>query len=101
MKLATRFMPLTAFLCLASCGANSESFSWVTHRWTTDHGVFALDHVSRKRVDVTTGVQRRYLGETYYFENEENARVFDSNPWAYLYTDNVHLLGRPDRSDEN
>jgi len=88
-------------LLLGACGTNSEDFSWVTHQWTTPYGIFALDHVSRRRVDVTTAVQRRYLGETYYFESQENARVFDSNPWAYLYTDNVWNQGRPDRMDQN
>jgi len=89
-----------ALLLGAGC-ADSGEFSWVTHTWTTDHGVFALDHISRNKVDISTAVQRRYLGETYYFESEDNACVFDSNPWAYLYTDNVHLQGRPDRSDQN
>ena len=84
------------------CGCSSQgNFSWVTHTWTTDHGVFALDHVSRTKVDTATAVQRHYLGETYYFENEANARVFDANPWAYLYADNVWLQGRPDRTDQN
>jgi YHS domain-containing protein len=60
-----------------------------------------LDHVSRRKVDVTTAVSRQYYGETYYFESEENAHVFDAKPWAYLYVDNVHLQGRPDRIDQN
>jgi YHS domain-containing protein len=51
-------------------------------------------------MDVAGAVRKTYLGETYYFENEENARVFTSNPWAYLYNDNVHLQGHPDRRDE-
>lgn len=96
-----RSMSLAGLLLLGACCADSDEFSWVTHTWTTDQGVFALDHISRRRVDITTAVRRRYLGETYYFESEGNARVFDSNPWAYLYTDNVHLQGRPDRQDQN
>jgi YHS domain-containing protein len=87
-------------LFVAGC-AGSEEFSWITHTWTTDHGVLAMDHVSKKRVDVTRAVRRPYLGETYYFENETNARVFDANPYAYLYTDNVAASARPDRVDQN
>lgn len=81
--------------------AGSEEYSWITHTWTTDHGVLAMDHVSRKRVDVMRAVRRAYLGETYYFENDADARVFDANPWAYLYTDNVSESARPDRVDQN
>jgi YHS domain-containing protein len=88
-------------LNLTGCASQQGDFSWITHTWTTDHGVYALDHISRKKVDVTTAVQRRLLGETYYFEDESNARVFDANPWAYLYCDNVRAQGRPDRTDQN
>jgi YHS domain-containing protein len=95
-----RLLLAAAILSGIGC-ADSGDFSWVTHTWSTDHGVFALDHVSRRKVDVTKAVRRTYLGETYYFENEENARVFDSNPWAYLYNDNVPNQGRPDRTDQN
>ena len=88
-------------LILACTGcANTEHFSWITHTWTTDHGVFALDHVSKQRVDVTQAVRRPYLGETYYFESEANAKQFEANPWAYLYCDNTRSP-RPDRSDWN
>ena len=92
---------ILSFGLSTALGCAPEQFSWVTHTWTTDHGVFAMDHVSRKLVDITAAVQRNYLGETYYFQSERNARIFDSNPWAYLYTDNVHLQGRPDRMDQN
>jgi YHS domain-containing protein len=88
-------------LVLAAGCTNTEDFSWITHTWTTDHGVFAMDHISRKRVDVTMAVRRPYLGETYYFENEDHAREFDRNPYAYLYTDNVAASLRPDRVDQN
>jgi YHS domain-containing protein len=60
-----------------------------------------MDHISRNKVDITKAVRRGYLGEMYYFENEAHAGIFDSNPWAYLYSDNVHLQGRPDRVDQN
>ena len=92
---------LGAVLILLTGCANSGNFSWVTHTWTTDHGVFALDHVSKRRVDVTSAVRRPYLGETYYFENEANASVFDANPWAYLYNDNIPASTKPDRVDQN
>jgi|SRR6516164_7107192 YHS domain-containing protein len=91
-----------ALLLPAGCVVHdSGNFSWITHTWTTPYGVFALDHVSREKVDIENAVQRHYLGETYYFENEYNASVFDGNPWAYLYNDNVHLSARPDRVDQN
>lgn len=92
---------LAAVAALMGCASQEGEYSWVTHTWTTERGVLALDHVSRRKVDVGTAVRRSYLGETYYFECDANARVFDSNPWAYLYCDNVHLQGRPDRTDEN
>lgn len=99
MKIFQRMIAL-ALLCGAGCGSAGE-FSWVTHTWTTEDGVFAMDHISRRLVDVTTAVRRPYLGETYYFESEEHARIFDGNPWAYLYNDNVHASTRPDRTDQN
>jgi YHS domain-containing protein len=87
-------------LLVAGC-AGHEDFSWITHTWTTDHGVLALDHISRNRVDVTQAVRRPYLGETYYFESEANARVFEAKPYSFLYTDNVSASSRPDRVDQN
>ena len=93
---------LLALVLLLPAGcADSGNFSWITHTWTTPYGVFALDHVSKQKVDIDSAVTRRYLGETYYFENDYNASVFDDNPWAYLYNDNVHLSARPDRQDQN
>jgi YHS domain-containing protein len=96
-----QLIPALSAIVLAIGCSSSGDYSWVTHIWTTDHGVFAMDHVSRNKVDVTQAVRRTYLGETYYFENEENARVFDRRPAACTYTDNVQLMGRPDRIDQN
>ncbi len=91
-----------ALLLPAGCVMrDSGNFSWITHTWTTPYGVFALDHVSKQKVNIEDAVTRRYLGETYYFENDYNASVFDDNPYAYLYADNVHLSARPDRTDQN
>ena len=76
---------LTILACLAllgGCATKQGDFSWITHTWTTEGGVYALDHVSWTRVDTASAVRRPYLGETYYFENEEHARIFDSNPFA-------------------
>ena len=87
-------------LLLAGCASPNGDFDWVTHTWKSNHGTFALDHVSKNRVDIAKAVKRNYLGETYYFESEANAKVFDQNPWAYLYTDNSSAP-RPDRSDMN
>ena len=87
-------------ILLAGCASPNGDFNWVTHTWTSNQGVYALDHVSRNRVEVGKAVRRNYLGETYYFESEANARTFDGNPWAYLYTDNTRSP-RPDRADWN
>lgn len=88
-------------MSMGGCAGQEGDFSWVTHTWTTNHGVYAHDHVSRNKVDIAKALRRPYLGETYYFENESNARSFDSNPWAYLYCDNVSNSGQPDRTDQN
>jgi YHS domain-containing protein len=85
---------------LAGCATESQDFSWVTHTWKTNHGEYALDHISRNKVEIMKAVHRVYLGETYYFESEANAKQFDANPWAYLYCDNT-LTTHPDRSDWN
>ena len=95
------FLTISALgLLLAGCTTEMGDYSWVTHTWTTTHGIYALDHVSKARVDTSKAVHRNYLGETYYFESEANAKVFDGNPWAYLYSDNTRSP-RPDRSDWN
>jgi YHS domain-containing protein len=96
-----KLFPLAFLVLFGTACANSGDFSWVTHTWTTEHGIFAMDHISRNKVDITKAVRRNYLGETYFFENEEHACIFDSNRWSYLYNDNVHLQGHPDRTDQN
>jgi YHS domain-containing protein len=94
-------LPLACMgILLSGCASSQGDFNWVTHTWTTDHGVYALDHISRNKVDVAKAVRRPYLGETYYFENETNAKVFGGNPWAYLYVDNTRGA-KPDRMDWN
>jgi YHS domain-containing protein len=96
-----QLLPLACVGILWSgCSSPQGEFNWVTHTWTTNHGVYALDHISRNQVDVTKAISRPYLGETYYFENEANAKTFERNPWAYLYVDNTRGP-RPDRSDWN
>jgi len=95
------WMAIAAAAALSGCASREGEYSWVTHTRTSERGVSALDHVGRRKVDLGTAVRRSYLGETCYFESDRNARVFDANPWAYLYCDNVHLQGRPDRTDEN
>jgi YHS domain-containing protein len=99
MKHFLTVVGLVAFL--GGCATQEGDFSWITHTWTTDHGVYALDHISKHKVDVTAAVRRPYLGETYYFENESHAKIFDAHPWSYLYCDNVSLEGHPDRTDQN
>lgn len=97
-----KYVLVLAFLglFLGGCASESGDFSWVTHTWHTNHGEYALDHISNHTVDISKAVPRRYLGETYYFENEANAKTFDSNPWAYLYHENS-TSPRPDRADWN
>jgi len=75
-------------LILAGCAGAQGDYNEVTHTWKSNQGTYALDHVSNKKVDISKAVTRDYLGETYYFETEENARKFDANPWAYLYDHN-------------
>jgi YHS domain-containing protein len=96
----TWFTIVAAGLLLAGCAQNNE-YSYETHTWKTNQGTMALDHVSGHKVETSKAVSRQYLGETYYFENETNASKFDTNPWGYLYTDNVELDDRPDRVDQN
>jgi YHS domain-containing protein len=90
-------MALTAAaLALAGCQSGYEGYTdanRATHTWKTNEGTFAMDHVSNHRVDASKAIQRSYLGEVYYFENEDNARKFDQNPDAYLYDHN-----NPERS---
>jgi len=90
-----------AGILLAGCQSSDESSTdanRATHTWETNEGTFAMDHVSNQRVDVSKAVRRNYRGETYYFENEENARKFDQNPDAYLYDHNAYDHHAPDRS---
>jgi YHS domain-containing protein len=75
-------------MALGACSSERENYSRSTHTWATSHGTFAEDPVSHNPVDVTKAVVRNYLGETYYFENSDNAREFDARPTAYLYDDN-------------
>jgi len=78
-----------AALFLAGCQSDEyKAGNPSTHTWQTNEGTFAMDHVSNHRVDVSKAVRRTYLGEVYYFENEDNARKFDQNPNAYLYDHN-------------
>jgi YHS domain-containing protein len=78
---------------LAGCESGPAEANRSTHTWKSNQGAFALDHVSQNRIESSKAVTRSYLGETYYFENEENARKFDAKPWAYLYDHN-----NPERS---
>lgn len=76
-------------LVLVSCESGPEGdYNSTTHVWTTDHGTFGKDPISGKQVDVSRAVTRIYQGQSYYFENEENARRFDAQPSSYAYTDN-------------
>jgi len=77
-------------LILAGCAGSQGEFNETTHTWKTNQGTYAWDHVSEKKVEISKAVTRHYLGETYFFESEENARKFDSNPWAYIYDHNSY-----------
>jgi YHS domain-containing protein len=86
-------MAAAAGLLVAGCQTGESDANRSTHTWKSNQGMMALDHVSGHRIEVSKAVTRDYLGETYYFESEDNARKFDSNPWAYLYDHN-----NPERS---
>jgi YHS domain-containing protein len=75
-------------MALVSCESGPEGdYNNSTHVWTTDHGTFGKDPISGNQVDVTKAVTRVYQGQRYYFQSEENARRFDSNPSSYAYSD--------------
>lgn len=76
-------------LLLVACSSPEGEYSWETHTWTTPQGRYAMDHVSRKKVEISKAVQRQYLGETYYFEDESHASTFDLKPWEYPYNDDA------------
>ncbi len=78
-----------AVLTLAGCAAESGDYNYVTHTWSSNRGIQVQDPVSHRSVEKKSAVTRQYAGETYYFENEQNAKVFDSNPWAYMYVDDM------------
>jgi YHS domain-containing protein len=88
-------LALLTTLGLAACQSNGTEGSPnpTTHVWTTDQGTFAVDAVSGETVDVSKAVSRQYLGETYYFKNEETAKEFAANPDRYIYDRN-----QPERS---
>ena len=74
-------------LSLVGCSTQSGEYNYITHTWSANRGTYVQDRVTHHRVDMKAAVSREYAGATYYFENEQNARVFDSNPWAYMYID--------------
>lgn len=75
---------------LAGCSSSSEeNYNRSNHTWTTDHGTFGKDPISKNKVEVSRAVRRSYLGEVYYFENEANARAFDAHPSRYIYDENA------------
>ncbi len=83
------FLALSALgILVGGCQSSGGPVNQSSHTWQSNQGTYAMDHVSQGRVEVTKAVQRSYLGEPYYFQNEENARKFDSKPSAYLYDDN-------------
>ena len=97
-----RFWFTLAAAALLSAGCTTPgmtSYDFSDHTWNTNKGKMAEDPVSHKLVEMRTAVKRTCYGETYYFESEDHAKAFDSNPYAFLYNDNPDLSDRPDRMD--
>ena len=74
-------------MLLSSCSSERQfgSYDKSTHTWATSEGTKVEDRVSGQLIDPKTAVTREYLGETYYFANEANALLFESNPKGYQY----------------
>lgn len=89
------FIPLAAALAIAGCRKTGADFTRVTDTWLTDQGAYTLDHVSGNPIDITRSVRRKFLGETYYFEREANATIFDRHPWRFLFGNPTGLF-RPE-----
>ena len=82
MKTAT----LVLLLALAGCTIiHQEEYNPRTHTWSTGRAVYGRDPVSGKAVDVSAAIVRHYLGEPYYFESENNARLFEEHPSRFMY----------------
>jgi YHS domain-containing protein len=89
-----------AVVFASGCGTpGSVSYDFGDHTWNTDHGKKAEDPINHALVDLKSAVKRQYLGETYYFATEEDAKKFDATPDAFTYSDNPDLSDRPDRMD--
>jgi len=82
-------------LGLAGCSTQPGDYHYATHTWSSNHGTMVEDPVNHHSVDMKSAVKREYAGETYYFENEDSAKVFDAKPWAYMYVDDqeTHRFG--------
>lgn len=78
---------MAATLAIVGCTKARADFTRVTETWVTDQGTFALDHVSGNKVDVTQAFRRKFLGRTFYFEGEGDARRFDLRPWPCFFAD--------------
>lgn len=82
MKTATFFL----LFALAGCTINhQDEYDPRTHTWSTGQAVYGRDPISGRAVDVSVAVLRHYQGEPYYFENENNARLFDEHPSSFMY----------------
>jgi hypothetical protein len=55
------------------------------HTWMTDQGIMVEDRVSGHLIPPEVAIQREYLGEIYYFENEFDVAMFERDPGVYNY----------------
>jgi hypothetical protein len=55
------------------------------HTWATDRGIMVEDRVSGHLIPPELAIQREWLGEVYYFENEFDVAMFERDPGVYWY----------------
>jgi YHS domain-containing protein len=77
-------LSLAAMVVLALGCSGSSQPAASDHSWNADFGRWGKDPVAGKLILRATAVKRDYQGVTYYFQNEAEARQFESSPTSYL-----------------
>ncbi|HVR83809.1 MAG TPA: YHS domain-containing protein [Planctomycetota bacterium] len=75
---------LAALGLLATGCTSSPQQGGADHSWNADFGKWGKDPVAGKVILRQTALKREYQGVTYYFQNEAEAKEFESNPAAYV-----------------
>ena len=78
------FISLAVISILATGCSSASQPAAADHSWNADFGKWGKDPVAGKVIPRQTAIQRQYQGVTYYFQNEAEAREFESNPSAYV-----------------